>query len=70
MVDHSEAKDEYNVYKENLNVISDEITNGIKIRSRCSWCEPDEKSSKFFLNLGKYRANQNTIEKVFMMLKK
>ena len=41
----NEAKDEYNVCKENLNVIYDEIRNGIKIRSRCNWYELGEKSN-------------------------
>ena len=57
----NEAKDEYNVYKENLNVIYDEIANGIKIRSRCNWYELGQKSNKLFLNLEKYGANHNTI---------
>ena len=35
----NEAKDEYNVCKENLNVIYNEIANGIKIRSRYNWRE-------------------------------
>ena len=37
------TKDEYNVCKENLNVIYDEIANWIKIRSRCNWYELGEK---------------------------
>ena len=41
----NEAKDEYNVCKENLNVIYNEIANGIKIRSRCNWYELGEKSN-------------------------
>ena len=32
----NEAKDEYNVCKENVYVIYDEIANGIKILSRCN----------------------------------
>ena len=32
----NKTKDDHNVCKENLNVIYDEITNGIKIRSRCN----------------------------------
>ena len=44
----NEAKDEYNVCKENLDVIYDEIANGIKIRSRCNWYGPGEKSNIFF----------------------
>ena len=43
----NEAKDEYNVCKENLNVVYDEIANGIKIRSRCNWYKLGEKSNKF-----------------------
>ena len=57
----NEAKDEYNVYKENLNVIYGEIANGIKTRSRCNWYELGQKSNKLFLNLEKYRAKHNTI---------
>ena len=59
----NEAKDEYNICKENLNVIYDERANGIKIRSRCNWYELGEKSNKFFLNLEKYLASHNTIRK-------
>ena len=43
----NEAKDEY-VCKENLNVIYNDIANGIKIRSRCNWYELGKKS-KFFI---------------------
>ena len=60
----NEAKDEYNVCKENVNVIYDEIANAIKILSRCNWYEFGEKSNKFFLNLEKYRASDNTTMKV------
>ena len=60
----NKAKDEYNVCKENLNVIYNEIADGIKIRSRCNWYELGEKSNKFFLNLEKYQASHNTIRKV------
>ena len=54
-----EAKDEYNVCKENLDVIYDEMANGIKIRSRCNWYGLGEKSNIFFLNLENYRASHN-----------
>ena len=33
----NEAKDGYNVCKENLNFIYNEIANGIKISNRCNW---------------------------------
>ena len=49
----SEAKDEYNLCKKNLNVFYYEIAN-----------ELGEKSNKFFLNLEKYRTHHNAIRKV------
>ena len=49
----NKAKDEYNVYKENLDFIYQEIANGIKIRSRCNRHELGEKSNKFFLKFRK-----------------
>ena len=33
----NKAEDEYNICKENLSVIYDEIEDGIKIRNRCNW---------------------------------
>ena len=44
--------------------IYDHISNGIKIRSKCNWYEYGEKSSKFFLNLEKHRAAQNTVKNI------
>ena len=38
--------------------------NGIRIRSKCDWCEYGEKSSKFFLNLEKTIATQSTIRNI------
>ena len=55
---------QYNIQREELNMIYDEISNGIKIRSRCNWFEFGEKSNKFFLNLEKKRGSQNTIRKI------
>ena len=63
-LDGSEGKDEYSVWKENLNAISDEIANGIIIRSRCNWYELGDKSSKFFLNSEKYWTTHNIIKNV------
>ena len=63
-LDCNDAKDEYNVCKGSLNVIYDQIANGIKIKSWCNWYELGEKSNKFFLNLEKHRANHDTIRKV------
>ena len=55
---------EYDSCKQELSDIYDEISEGIKIRSRCDWYEFGEKSNKFFLNLEKHRAIQNTIKEV------
>ena len=55
---------EYDSCKQELSDIYDEISEGIKIRSRCDWYEFGEKSNKFFLNLEKHHAIQNTIKKV------
>ena len=45
----------YNIYKKELESIDDHIAEGIRIRSKCDWCEHSEKSIKFFLNLEKKR---------------
>ena len=41
--------------------IYDQIAEDIRIRSKYKWCEHGEKSTKYFLNLEKNRANQNQI---------
>ena len=38
----------------------------IHIRSRCQWYEKGEKSSKFFLNLGKFNETQSQICKIIV----
>ena len=38
--------------------------NGIRIRSKCNWYENGEKSTKFFLNLEKYRATQGYLRTI------
>ena len=43
----------YNHYKNELETIYDQITGGIRIRSKCKWYEHGKKSTKFFLNLDK-----------------
>ena len=52
---------EYTKTNEKLDKIYQEKTNGIRIRSKCDWYELGEKSSKFYLNLGKSHAVQNQI---------
>ena len=55
---------QYNSFKDKLNDIYEEISNGIKIRSRSNWYELGEKSNKYFLNLEKSRACQNILHKI------
>ena len=55
---------QYNSFKDELNDIYEEISNGIKTRSRCNWYEPGEKSNKYFLNLEKSRACKNILRKI------
>ena len=59
-LDCNEAKDGYNVCKENLKDIYKEVANGIKISNRCNWHELGEKSNKSFLNVEWCWANHNT----------
>ena len=59
-----EIKIEYDNCQNELNDIYEEIGNGIKIRSRCDWYEFGEKSNKFFLNLEKSHAKENTVRKL------
>ena len=61
---NDEAKEQYNAYRGEINEIYNEISNGIKIRSKCDWYEFGEKSNKFFLTIEKRRATQNTVRNV------
>ena len=63
-LDCNKTKDEFNVCKENLYVIYDEIAISVKIKNRGNLYELGEKSNKLFLNLKKYRINHNIIRKV------
>ena len=56
-----ENLEQYGIYKNELNDIYNDISNGIKIRSKCDWYEFGEKSNKFFLNL---EATQSVVRKV------
>ena len=57
----NEAKEHYNAYSGEINEIYDEISPGIKIRSKCDWFEFGEKSNQFFLTIEKRRETQNTV---------
>ena len=47
--------------KQKLQNIYTKKANGIRIRSKCNWYKNGEKSTKFFLNLAKYRATQGCL---------
>ena len=49
-----------NVNRKLQNIYTKKV-NGKKIRSKCNWYENGEKSTKLFLNLGKYRATQGCL---------
>ena len=61
---NDEAKEQYIAYRGEINIIYDEISNVIKIRSKYDWYEFGKKSNKFFLTLEKRRATQNIVHKV------
>ena len=64
---NDEEKEQYNAYRGEINILDfiyNEISNGIKIRSKCDWYEFGEKSNKFFLTIEKRRATQNTVRNV------
>ena len=61
---NDEAKEQYIAYRGEINIIYDEISNVIKIRSKYDWYEVGKKSNKFFLTLEKRRATQNIVHKV------
>ena len=54
----------YNSIKNELDVIYDHITEGMRIRSKCNWYEHGENSKHLFFNLEKQRGSQNTIKKL------
>ena len=55
---------EYVGCRNKVDKIYEQKINDIRIRSECDWYEYREKSSKFFLNLEKSRAAQNTIRNI------
>ena len=51
---------DYNKCKEELESLYDYITDGIILRSRATWHEKGEKSTKYFLNLEKRNKTSHT----------
>ena len=56
----------YSKIKSELEEIYEKFVEGAKVRSRCTWYEEGEKSTKFFLNLEKKRALQGQICKLII----
>ena len=59
-----ENLEQYGIYKNKLNDIYNDISNSIKIRTKCNWYDIGEISNKFFLNLEANRATQCVVRKV------
>ena len=58
-----ELKKEYEESKAKLEQLYDYFTQGAITRSKCSWYEIGEKSTKYFLNLEKHRKSMTKIDK-------
>ena len=61
-IDSEEKFDEYEKTMNELEKIYDNIAEGVKVRSKCSWYQHGEKSTKFFYGLEKENALRRTIE--------
>ena len=57
-------RQQYNAYRGEINEIYDEISNGIKIKSKCEWYKFGQKSNNLFLTIEKRRSTQNIVRKV------
>ena len=56
----------YLEYKRKLQNIYTKKINGRRIKSKCNWYENGEKSTKFYLNLEKYRATQGCLRTIIV----
>ena len=61
-IDSEEKFDEYEKTKNKLEKIYDNVAEGVKIRSKCSWYQYGEKSTKCFYGLEKKNALRGTIK--------
>ena len=57
---------EYNECKQELEILYDYITQGIILRSRATWYEHGEKSTKYFLNLEKRNKTKTHVRKILL----
>ena len=67
---NDEAKEQYNAYSGEINETYDEISNDIKIRSKCDWYEFGKKSIKFFFNCRKMSSNTKQSARCYQMSRK
>ena len=63
-IDTEEKFEEYDKTRSKLEKIYDKIAEGVKIRSKCSWYQYGEKSTKFFYTLEKKDTICGTIKTV------
>ena len=61
-IDSEEKFDESDKTKNELEKMYDNIAEGVKIRSKCSWYQYGEKSTKFFYGLEKENALRGSIK--------
>ena len=57
---------EYNECKQELEILYDYITQGIILRSKTTWYEHGEKSTKYFLNLEKRNKAKTHVRKILL----
>ena len=57
---------EYNECKQELEILYDYITQGIILRSRATWYEHGEKSTKYFPNLEKRNKAKTHVRKILL----
>ena len=63
-IDSDEKFEEYDKTRNELEQIYDKIAEDVKIRSKCSWYQYGEKSTKFFYGLEKKNAMSGTIKMI------
>ena len=59
-LDEDKNLSKYDAIKNELDAIDDQVTESIRIRSKCNWHEHSKNSTKSFLNLEKQQGPQNT----------
>ena len=68
-LDEDKNLSKYDAIKNELDAIDDQVTESIRIRSKCNWHEHSKNSTKSFLNLEKQQGPQNTKNSLLMIRK-